>query len=513
MEFACNHESVCINEVVFDGNLEQSVELDHLLPDYCPNIFKILKCKLIPKITSRRIEDNKLYLEAIVYIKILYVAEETNEIRLIEQKVIFSKTADLRVNVENPIIRTTAKCDYVNCRVVNPKRLDIRGAVSIHCHVTDQKTEEILSNACGNGIQLQKQSLSVSGMKKCVSKQFTVREEFEIGAGKPVIGNILSHDAVCMVTDVRLIANKVICKGEAILHTLYLPEGGTKPELLENSILLGQIIDLPGVDEDFSCNVDIKTDDVMIELKEDAAGENRILSVELAVTANCTADRNRELQLVSDLFSTCYESEANGKSARLEKLLAIVNETTICKHTLDFPNDQIECIYDLKCDFEPTAVGFEKGEILLSGNLNIEILALDHEQIPCVLERTIPCRYEIASPLADEAAAFRYDTCVVSAGYSMLGPDQMELRVEIRTSGCLYESIHCDIITAVRLDEDKPKVRTDEAALKLYFADEGEAIWEIAKRYNTSVSSIIADNSLTGDKIEKRGMILIPIVD
>ena len=513
MDFECNHESVCINEVVFDGNLEQSVELDHLLPDYCPNIFKILKCKLVPKITSQRAEDNKLYLDAIVYIKILYVAEETNELRMIEQKVVFSKTADLRVSVENPVIRTSAKCDYVNCRVVNPKRLDIRGAVSIRCHVTDQKAENIVSNACGSGIQMQRRSLSVSSMKKCTTKQFTVREELEVGAGKPPVGTILSHDAVCMVTDVKLIANKVICKGEAVLHTLYLPAGGVKPELLENSMLLSQIIDLPGVDEEFTCSVDMRADDVMIEIKEDGSGENKILAVEVAVTANCTADRNKELQIVSDLFSTCYESEASSKNARLEKLLAVINETTICKNTLDFPNDQIECIYDVKADFDTASVSCEKGKLLLGGNLNIEILALDKEQIPCVLERSIPCNYEIECALADENSVFRYDNCVVSVGYSMMGMDQIELRTELRTTGCLYETMQCDIITSIRLDEERPKVRSDEAALKLYFADEGENVWDIAKRYNTSVGSIIEDNGLTGERIEKRGMVLIPIVD
>ena len=31
------------DEVVFDGQTEQGVELDYLLPDYYPEIFKILK--------------------------------------------------------------------------------------------------------------------------------------------------------------------------------------------------------------------------------------------------------------------------------------------------------------------------------------------------------------------------------------------------------------------------------------------------------------------------------------
>ncbi len=514
MEFECSHESVCINEVIFDGKLEQSVELDHLLPDYCPSIFKVLKCRVTPKITSERVSDGKLHLDVMVAVKVLYVAEESNEIRTIDQRLIFSKTAELRGNAEHPIIKAVPKCDYVNCRVVNPKRLDIRGAISIHCCVTEQKCEQMVSDAVGCGIQLQKRSVTAGDVKKCTSKQFTVREELELGAGKPAVNAVLNSDAVCMTGDIKLIANKIICKGEALLHILYLPEGeNPKPELFESSILLGQIIDLPGVDEEFQCSVVLKVNDVMIDLKADSSGENKILSIELTVTAECTADKNRELQTVSDLFSTCYETDAVCRSVQLESLLAVINETSICKHTLDFPGDQISCIYDVKCEHDISTVSCEVGKIRFSSNLSIEILALDHEQIPCILERSIPFEYDINTPLANESTLLRYDACIVSVGYSISGGDKIELRIEIRTNGCLYELHSCGIMTEMKLNTDTPKVRNDDVALKLYFADEGERVWDIAKRYNTSVRSIIEDNGLEGERIEKRGMVLIPIVD
>ena len=48
-------------------------------------------------------------------------------------------------------------------------------------------------------------------------------------------------------------------------------------------------------------------------------------------------------------------------------------------------------------------------------------------------------------------------------------------------------------------------------ALKLYFADDGEDIWDIAKKYKTSVSAVMEENDLGGDSVSGR-MLLIPIV-
>ena len=62
------------DEVVFDGQTEQGVELDYVLPDYYPEIFKILKCTLTPRIISYSASgDSKLTLDGVVYIKVLYL--------------------------------------------------------------------------------------------------------------------------------------------------------------------------------------------------------------------------------------------------------------------------------------------------------------------------------------------------------------------------------------------------------------------------------------------------------
>ena len=44
MDLKINREMLSVSEKIYDGVQEQSVELDYILPDYYPDIFKLIKC-------------------------------------------------------------------------------------------------------------------------------------------------------------------------------------------------------------------------------------------------------------------------------------------------------------------------------------------------------------------------------------------------------------------------------------------------------------------------------------
>ena len=60
---------------------------------------------------------------------------------------------------------------------------------------------------------------------------------------------------------------------------------------------------------------------------------------------------------------------------------------------------------------------------------------------------------------------------------------------------------------------DKPKERQQGYALKLFYCSENEDIWEIAKKYSTSINAIMEENDLAGDKLSDCGMLLIPLMN
>ena len=69
------------------------------------------------------------------------------------------------------------------------------------------------------------------------------------------------------------------------------------------------------------------------------------------------------------------------------------------------------------------------------------------------------------------------------------------------------------VVINMSLDESKTTLKAEQAAVTLYFADEGEQIWDIAKRYHTSVGAILEENDLDAEIMTQGGMILIPLID
>ena len=52
MELKVNREMIPVTESILDELQEQSVELDYVLPDYHPDIFRIIGCSCTPTICS-----------------------------------------------------------------------------------------------------------------------------------------------------------------------------------------------------------------------------------------------------------------------------------------------------------------------------------------------------------------------------------------------------------------------------------------------------------------------------
>ena len=156
MEFRLNREAVPAEEVIYSGVQEQGVELDYILPDYYPDIVRLVRCDVIPVVSDWSVSGDRLTYELRCEIRLLYCGEDGSELRCVTQKQDYSKTVELGRSTDSPEVTLAAKSDHINFRAVNKRRLDVRGAVSVRISVRGEHSQEVVSDAFGMNIQLKR---------------------------------------------------------------------------------------------------------------------------------------------------------------------------------------------------------------------------------------------------------------------------------------------------------------------------------------------------------------------
>lgn len=515
MEFKVNRESFCAPQTTLDSSFEQSVEKDFVLPDYYPDIFRILKCTVTPSVLSSSINGEKLNIELNVIIKVLYLSENDSRVNCLEQKMNFSKAMDLTGECTNPAVTVTPKCDYINCRVVNQRRLDVRGAVTAAVKVVSEKKQAVVTDAFGCGIQLKKQLVTFPSKRITVAKRITVIDELEMSASKPPVGTVIRCGVNIVPSDKKIIAGKLVTKGDAEISMLYScidPEGENSLETMKFTIPFSQIIDAEGIDESFEANLDITPGSCEIIPKGE---DGKSLECELVILVNCTAYKYETCEAVVDAYSTCYECESQLCSGQISAVPKPVSDSHTVSCTVKYQEDAVGCVYDSCAQCENVTARFDgdKKCFLLSGNIKFSVIGRNSGKNPFFLEGETPLEKEIPIPEGcGEDVSYEPKVSVAACSYYLADENSIELKADLKIGGVINEQCARSVLTELSVCTDKPKEKQVKYALKLCYCRKDEDIWEIAKRYSTSISAIMEENELTEDRLTEQGMLLIPLM-
>lgn len=510
MELNLQRQSITINDTVYDGYVEQPIECDALLPDYCPDIVKILKCAVHTNIGSTAVSGDRLTVEggAVAHV---YYASEGGSIRHCEFKIPFAKVVELRAAPSYPVVSVKPSVDYANCRAVNQRRVDIRGALSLAIKVTDTREEQVVCDAEGGGLQMRRDMVKATDLVGQHDTTFPVVEDLELGYGKAPVNTILRTDSCVKVNEYKVVGGKVVAKGDLLLHICYQPlEEENRLEVMEYSLPLSQIIESDGADEECLCDVEMYPVSCDIQPRQNSDGEYNLFAVDAKIKAAATIYRHKEIPVATDCYSTSYESSCKTRPVSFVKLLDIVGESMMHKATLELP-EGVDSVLDAWCDVDGLSWKYESGEIAIGLKLNISMFAVMQDGEVLYFEQPTEGEHRIGVPGAPMNIQFEPSADVLSCAYNLVGKEQIELRCELSVRGCVLSDVKLSSLGEINVDEEKPKKKITDK-LYIYYADKGESIWNIAKEYNTSAAAIWEENAATADLLPDKTMLLIPIV-
>lgn len=509
MDLKLTRENFTVQKQLLDTVNEQSLELDYVLPDYCPEIFKVLSCRIYPSVAKRSLTGSKLGYELTALIRVVY-ASESGEISAVEQTLSFDRSADLGASVRQPVVYIDPTVSAKSSRVVNKRRVDIRGVISVRVRASCDEPRQAVSQAKGGGIQLRRSPVTYPSKKIFITKRVTVIDEVEIIETKPPVGVVLRADASVTSAEKKILSGKLLTKGEAAVNVIYIPEGGGEIERISFDLPFSQVSDVEGLDERFDVYVDAGV--ASCNIRPAQKSEPAKLECELGIDISCLALKFESASLADDVFSTEYAAEAERTECEIECVPTQINETHRTRTTLTYSEGEIKNVMFACAEAGSLGVVAKNaaGECSVSGRLVVTVFAKNESGKPICLDADAAFEHPLESPVCG-CPSSDIRVTVGSVTYNLTSSNAIEVTVDLRLRGYLSESKPMSFISDIALDESRPVERDRDCSLKLYYAETGEKPWEIAKRCRASLSAIIEENDIDGEAVETGCMLLIPI--
>lgn len=509
MQEKCLKSDIYVNETYFCDSTEQAIDVDFTLPDYCPDISKIFKCHAVPRIASKSINGNTVTLDGTVVITILYCDKESRFCSY-EYQYPFSKNIELMRDATGGNIFCRIKCDYINCRAVTGRKVDIHGAAGIFLKVFKRKCNEVISDIDDCNIELRRITAPATVPMGYAEKYLLIEEDVRVGSGQPAIESILKINSAVCVKETKVINDKAVVKGELTVCVLYCPEGRGTPQVVKSILPYSQIVDVEGITDTCECECKAEIATLDIKPKATSNGEVKCFSLNAKILLTCEAFCGNEIPVIADAFSRKFEADITRQTVSFDKITCNINETYNCKKSIEL-DFNINSVIDLWCGLQNSHTKFEGGNMTVSGTLVAGMFVCDENNIPLYIEK--PIDFEYKHPFENKMGTphCEPEIEVLSCGFTITSSNNIELRVEIGINASIYEKKDVSLISNMTIDETKCIKRKNDSAMIIYYTCTDDSVWDIANKFGASVNEIMTINNLENQTLEDGRMLLVPL--
>ncbi len=487
--------------------VEQPIDCDITLPDYLKDIQKILKCVAVPGVAAVSTSGNRITAEGSVTVRVVYL-DEVGCISTYEQGVPFAKHVEVSDLSAAVFVDCVCKTGYMNCRAVNQRRIDIHGAVSLKFTTRMRQEVAVVTDKVSDDIEKRSIQMKIANPVADVGRYFAISEVETIKEHPPVAA-IVKTSAYALVNEVKVIKDKALIKGDLLISVSYTTQNSSAIEFYDTRMPISQIVDAPGLDENEIIDTFLRVTQVNIIPKADGTGEYKLLDISVKILAEMHAYKECEFCAITDAYSTGRELALEVCEVPVLKFAERISESIVVTNSLDLPETECREVIDMWCSDLTSNYRFKDGDLEIYGSVTLGVLAGTIGDTCAFYEKTIDFSY--TRSLTDVDDIYLTPSVMLTGQNTIKNADSgIEVKLEFSISANIFTREYISLVTDISESEGKVCKCDDGAALVIYFALSGESVWDIARRYNTTIGAVMSENDITDEVLPCDTMLLIP---
>jgi|GEM_PF-4787803 len=502
MELKLQTQPAPVCQTVLDLAAGQPIEADLLLPDYCPDIVRVLTCRAEARVTQARVSGAALAVEGETVVTLLYLGEVGGVCRS-EVRQPFQKRFDLPCECGSPLVFASAWKESISCRAVSRRRVEVQGALTVRAVVCDAKTQPVLCGSETPDLCLHTVETAFCCLRSREEQTVTLMEMVSPPPGAHLPREILRADCAAVLQDWATSGDGIAVRGELCVSLLASTGEGA---LETQCYTLPVSRRFPVGDAQAVCDVSLACEAISCTCADEDDDPPRT-TVELTLRAAFLGAAEETIPTADDCFSIA--GRASGEEARLETVSIAEPLSERCSLTAAAPLPEgADTVLD--AFGVPSPLRFERREdgAYLTGSVRFAALVSGGESGISAVSAAAPI--EIALPETVEGTPIvQAQIALLSTQAAPQGSD-VAWTGEALVSGVLLAVQERTALVGASVDETQAAPRDPAVGLRVYYAEAGESVWEIARGCGALPQAVAEDNGLEEEVLAEPRVLLIP---
>lgn len=474
--------------------------------------------RIVLSVGSVKIEDIKMvenYARVIgkVVYQILYAVDAAEQkLSSLQGKLPFEEMVYLEEEPEGQIFVKAAEAE-LTATMIHSRKLSLKVMVEMELGSEGIREEELTMDVEGEE-DLYKKYKERNLLKLHMVKKDTyrIKEEMHIPGTKENIGTLLWTEVASRKLDTRLGTDELTVRGELQVFCFYESLEG-KIDWVEQMVPYEGRIDCPGADDTMFHHLYTELTDDNVDVRMDEDGEMRIFGIEATLEIRLAVYEEERMNLLEDLYSLRQVCRPKREEITCESL--VMQNHSKCKimERLSLPELKDDILQICHCSgyiqMEHTEI--VKEGILVEGVLNVCFLYVKADDaVPFdVWQGMVPFSHIVESNEVYDEMRYDITGSLEQVSVGLLGSDEVEVKAVL--SFHIFLRKPEDIVNITGIETGPVDMEKLEKAPGIigYVVKEGDELWDLAKRYNTTVEGITEVNELPSEELKPGDKILI----
>lgn len=376
-------ERLKVNLVQGENRVQTVVRGQIKVPDAKPDVEKILSKTVDTRVRNVSIVPDKVIVEGTLSLQVTYIAFKPDQsVHSFDDDVNFTAFVDVEGAEpgDDNFVQFTVEDVSLTTSKKDPRKFDVAAVLSTFAKITQIDEMEILTETPEGNEALETADITVEHMiGDKETKQIIVSDIFEVPEEKPEVEKILKSKAEAVVTDKRLVANKVIIDGEVRLQILYVAmEPQQSVHDLHHTIKFNAFVEVPDAQPGMKVHVIAEVETADVEPVVDPA-----LRADIIVKLTVFVSETRTLRDVPTLLED--EEGYTRRTLKIDREIGTGETQVVLRETTNIPEAKPDIMKVLEASVDHSEVTDTKildGKVVIRGYVDVEIVyvSMDPDQ-------------------------------------------------------------------------------------------------------------------------------------